>query len=486
MRRTRPAPDAQRGTAPADPRGALVAVSLALFCIQLDFFALNLALPAISTTFGVSEQAVQWTLSAYMLTLGSLFIVGGRLGDILGRRRLLLLGTAVFGLASAGAALAGSLEVLVGFRVLQGVGAAVMFPVGIAVISNAYPPDGRAKALGLGFAVANIGTALGPFVGGGLAQGPGWRWIFWLLVPLCAASVLVGLRYVPDSSDPAASRRVDLLGAGLVALGVAAIGLGVDLADTAGLLSVAAVGPVVLGVGALVVFCLHESRTPAPLIDLALFRNPPFDLVTALGAVANIAFGVTVFISSLYLQVVRGLTPLTAGLVFLAPSVLVASAGPIGARLQSRFRPTLVMAGAGVLSGVAIALLSLVTPWWLYVPVFAVCGLGLGLGWTFANMATQEVVPSERAGEASGVVLTILVTTGGIGLAASSSLVSALERSGHDAAQAFATTLQVVAVACLAAAVVALLVRAVLVRRGLVAPLDMTVPWPAAAQQETA
>jgi len=197
--RSRPAPRTRRLLSDlARRRGTLAAVSAALFGIQLDFFALNLALPGISRTFTAGAQAVQWTLSGYMLSLGALFIVGGRLGDILGRRSALLAGCALFTGTVIGAALAPSLAVLVAFRVLQGAGAGLIFPVGIAAVTNAVPGNGRAKALGLTFALANVGTALGPFVGGALAQGLGWRWIFWTLVPVSGSALVLTLRFVPQ------------------------------------------------------------------------------------------------------------------------------------------------------------------------------------------------------------------------------------------------------------------------------------------------
>ncbi|WP_371502170.1 MFS transporter [Kitasatospora sp. NBC_00374] len=148
-------------------------MAVALFCIQLDFFALNPAIPGISAELDVSVPAAQWTLSAYMLALGCLFIVGGRIGDVFGRRGALLTGTALFAAASVGCAPAPGLGALVAARVVQGVGAVLVLPVSVAVISNVFPAESRARALGAAFGIANIGTALGPFVGGGLTEGPG-------------------------------------------------------------------------------------------------------------------------------------------------------------------------------------------------------------------------------------------------------------------------------------------------------------------------
>lgn len=454
-------------------RGTLAAVALAMFCIQLDFFALTLALPDMARSFAVTAQSAQWTLSGYMLSLGSLFIVAGRIGDIVGRKRAFGTGCLLFTATMIGAALAPSLPVLVLFRVLQGAGAGLMFPVGIALVTNAYPEDRRARALGLTFALANIGTALGPFVGGSLAQGPGWRWIFWLLVPFSTLAAAATLRYAAESRDPTASRRIDFPGAAIVAIGVAAISAGFDRGSTVGWSDWSTIGLLVAGLAFLALFPVRERRTRAPLIDLALFRNLPFDLVTFMGAICNTCYAVTIFVVSLYLQNARGLSPTMAGVVFLSMATLVALAGPVAARLEPHFRPTLVMAAAATIAGLGLILLTLVTSWWAYVPVFAICGFGLGLGWTFTNIATQEVVGPDRAGEASGVVLTFLVTTGGVGLAGAASIIGGLLRAGHDAASAYNTTLLAFALLALAASAAVLATRHMLVRRGLMKPLSM-------------
>ncbi|PRH75853.1 MFS transporter [Streptomyces solincola] len=480
-----PGPDAG-GTAPAVPasgagagpgdraarRGAFAAVALALFCIQVDFFALNLAIPGISAELAVTPAAAQWTLSAYMLAVGCFFIVGGRLGDVFGRRRTLLAGAALFTAGSVACALAPGLGALVAARIVQGIGAALVFPVSVSVITNVFPEAGRARALGAVFGVANIGTALGPFVGGGLTEGPGWRWIFWLVAPLSALSLLIALLKVPDSRDPDAPRQLDLPGCLTVVVGLAALTLAVERGSAWGWdhpRTLVAFGIAVLA-GAL--FMLRERRARHPLIDLGLFRNVPYVLVTGMGSIANMGYGVTVFLATLYLQGVRGLSPLAAGVVFLAPAVLVALTGPLGGWLSPRVRPTAVMALAGVVAGTGMLALSVVEAWWLYVPVFAWCGLGLGLGWTFSSVATQQVVPPARAGEASGVLLTFLVTLGAIALAAAASALTALtpERPPEEA---YDLILRVGGVVILAAAAVVMAVRRRLVRRGVLPPLSV-------------
>lgn len=422
--------------------GALAAASIALFCIQLDFFALNLAIPGIATEMRVSVSAAQWTLSAYMLSIGCLFIIGGRLGDLLGRRPVLLTGVALFAAASVGCALAPGLGLLVAARVVQGMGAALIFPLTVSVITNAFPESVRARALGAMFAIANAGTAVGPFVGGGFTDGPGWRWIFWLLAPLSGLALLIALWYVPDSRDESAPRQVDVPGCLAVMTSLAALTFAVERGsawgwDHAAILSLFGVSVVA---GAL--FVWRERTCRHPLVDFRLFRNVPFDLVTVMGAVCNMGYAVTVFLATLQLQQLRGLSALLAGTVFLAPAVVVACAGPLGAWLSTRMHPTSVMALAGAVAGSGMIGMSLVWAWWLYIPVFTWCALGLGLGWTFASVATQQVIEPARAGEASGVVLTALVVLGAIALAAAASAISALtpERGPQEAYDAVLRT----------------------------------------------
>ncbi len=458
-------------------RGALIAVSVALFCIQLDFFALNLALPDMARGFHVGPRDAQWTISAYMLTLGSLFIIAGRIGDIFGRRRVLLGGIGVFGIASAACALAPTLAVLVACRVLQGVGAAVIFPVGIAALSNEFPDHARARAMGLAFGIANIGTALGPFVGGGLAQGPGWRWIFWLLVPLTVASLIIAVLTVGDSREENVPRRLDVQGAVLIGCAVAVLSFTVDRASVWGWGSAPTIGGFIVTGGLLATFLAREARTRFPLVNLTLFRNVPYVLVTELGAVSNIGYAVTVFAVTLYLQFVRGLSPLTAGFVFVVPSLMVALSGPIGARLGNHARPSAVMAGAGVVAGCGLLALTFVHSWPAYIIIFGVTGFGLGLGWTFSNIGTQEAVRPERAGEASGVTLTIIVTAGGVGVAAAASAIAGLDASGASLHTAIDSVLRTLAAIMVGAAAVTMAVRHQLVRRGLAAPLSMKVDW---------
>jgi EmrB/QacA subfamily drug resistance transporter len=475
-----------RAASAARPTGVLIAISLALFCVNTDFFALNLALPTMARGFGVGARSIQWTISAYMLSVGSLFILAGRVGDIFGRRPTLLAGIAIFGGASLVCAVAPSLGLLIGARVLQGAGAAIIYPVGVAVVSNAVAEQSRARALGIVFGFANLGTAVGPFVGGVLTQGLGWRWVFWALMLTSAVAFAASYFVVPDSSEADTPRRLDVPGAATVVAGIALLSIAIDRGQSWGWGSPKTIVALAAAGSLLVLFLFIEGRVKAPLLDLKLFRNLPYVLVTAMGAVANVVYVTTAFTVTLFLQQVRGLTPFVAGAVFLAPSLMAAMAGPISGRIGKFARPTAVMAGAGLVSGVGVLALTVAHSWPGFILCFAFAGLGFGLGWTFASVGTQDVVSADRAGEASGVLLTILVTAGGIGIAVAATVIEALERSGTSANDAIHWTMRALGIGIIVAAVVVMVVRHQLVRRGLMAPLSMKAPVPTPSDEPAA
>ncbi len=436
-------------------RGTLTAVTLAMFCMEVSFLALMLALPDMARLFGTSPEVTQDALSAYLLSQGATLVVAGRLGDVAGRRRVFAAGCLLFAVTLAGAALAPSLPVLVVFRVLQGAGAGLMLPTGIALLTASYPgADRQGRALGLSFALAAIGTVIGPLFGGWLAGGPGWRWIFWLLAPAAVLTVAVTVRFVPESRMTAPVPSFDVLGAVMVVLAVAAVGTGIDRADSDGW-SGGSIALLAAGLAVIAVFPVRARRAAHPLVDLSVFRNPRFGLILFLGAAGSACHAATVFVVSVDLQDARHLTAVRAGLVFAIMAVLVALASPAGARLRPGTRPVPVLAGAGAISSGALVVLAVVTSWWAYVPALAICGFGLGLGSTVASIASQQVAGPDQAGEVSGIVLTIRTTAAGISLAMTASIVEAFEHGGHGTAAACDRALLIVAVLPVAASLIA-------------------------------
>lgn len=402
---------------------------MALFCVQIDYFAVNLALPRVAAELHSTTTDMQWVVSIYMLTLGAFMVPAGRIADIFGRRRLLLSGVALFAGASVLCAVAPSVPALVGFRALQGIGAAMIFPVSVSVLTNAFLAETAGRAIGMAYGIAGLGNAAGPLVGGILTETVGWRAVFWALVPFAVVSLLIGARVIPETSDPGAPRRIDVAGLALITTGVGLFTLVFDRAPAWGWLSAVTLVAAVAAAGLLVAFVAVERRTPHPLVDLRLFGEPGFAVLVVAGTVANIAYVVTVFLSTLNLQQVRGLNPLAAGLVFVGPSAGAALAGAVSGRIPARFSPTAVMGTGCIAAAVSLAALAFSDGWPLYVAALTACGSTMGFVYAYTTVATQAVVDPARAGEAAGVTLTLLVTLAGVGVAVSG---TALEVLGTD------------------------------------------------------
>ncbi|MFG2770520.1 MFS transporter [Streptomyces sp. NPDC048350] len=415
-------------------RSVIAAAALSMLLVQMDWFALNLTLPVIARDFDEPTTDLQWLVSGYMLTLGAFMITGGRVADVHGRRRTLVCGLAGFGLVSVLCALAPSSGWLVAGRVVQGVTAAFIFPVAVAVVTAYFRDDRQGRAVGTVLAFSAVGTALGPFVGGTLAEHVSWRAVFYLNVPICAAAVFLILRHVPETRDTHASGSLDLRGAVTVAGGLTLFMLGVDQGALWGWAAPATWGCLLAGAALLALFIRIERRSAEPLLDLGLLRNGPFVTLTLAGSLSNVVYCLVAVLSALYLQQARGLSPFTAGLIFLALSVGAGTASYFSGHLAHRWRPEMLMTVAMFLSGTSLLALTWSTPIGLYLVVFAVVGAGLGLGWALTNVATQSYVPETRLAAASGFVLTSLVLLGALAVAVASSVLEALSGSASRAA----------------------------------------------------
>jgi EmrB/QacA subfamily drug resistance transporter len=439
-------------------RWILAAVSMALFCVQIDYFAMNLALPRMAIDLNSTATDLQWVISVYMLALGAFMVPAGRIGDIFGRRCALLAGIALFGLSSALCALAPSATLVIAFRALQGLGAALIFPVSVSVLTNAFPAVRAGHAIGLAYGIAGLGNAAGPLIGGLLTETVGWRWIFWLNVPLTLVALAIGARSITESFDESVPRRIDVTGLALITVGIGLFTLTFDRAPSWGWLSAPTVVAFVCSLAALVVFVIVEKRVPWPLVDLSLLRNPRFTILVTAGTISNIAYGVTIFLSTLYLQQVRGLDPLMAGLAFLGPSAGAALGGAISGRLAASRPPVLVMGLTSVAAALSLAALAASSDWVGYLSALTACGFTLGLVYAFTTVATQAVVRPERAGEAAGVTLTALVTLAGVGVAVSGTVLEMLQLAGISAAGAVDAIVAVLAALLLPAGVVVLVI----------------------------
>jgi EmrB/QacA subfamily drug resistance transporter len=401
---------------------AIAAVAVGMFCVQVDFFALSLALPSMASDLNETTTDMQWVLSAYMIAVGAALIPAGRLGDLRGHRRVVVAGLVIFGGSSLVCGLASSYPLLIAFRSLQGLGAATLLTVSVAAISNAVADERRAAAIGALFGAANVGTALGPFVGGLLTEQLSWRWVFLLNVPLAAVAIVCCLMWLPKTSPTGASVRIDWLGLVLVSGGVVAVAYAADRGGDWGWTSPLFLGCLLLAAVLIAAFILTEQRVPDPLVDLNLFHNRPFVQITVGGTVANIVYAIVVLSTTIYLQEARGLSPILAGVVFLAPSIAVAISGPLAGRLAS-WQPVPVLIPATLIfGGLTLLAVSAVDAWGLYVPLLGLTGFALGLGWALPNIGVQGVVEPSQAGEAAGVSLTAIVALGGVAVAVGGTL----------------------------------------------------------------
>jgi EmrB/QacA subfamily drug resistance transporter len=448
-------------TSPAEPvrlRWILVAVATSLFCVQIDYFAMNLALPRMASDLHSTATDLQWVISVYMLALGAFMVPAGRIGDIFGRRRALLAGIALFGLASVLCALAPSATLVIASRALQGIGAALIFPVSVSVLTNAFAAGRASHAIGLAYGIAGLGNAAGPLIGGLLTETVGWRWIFWLNVPLTLGALAIGAWSVTESFDHTVPRRIDVTGLSLVVVGIGLFTLAFDRAPQWGWLSIWTLAAFAAAALALAVFVVVEKKVRWPLVDLSLARNLRFSVLVIAGTIANIAYVVAIFLSTVYLQQIRELDPLTAGLVFLGPSIGAAFGGILSGRLAASRPPVLVMGVMSVVAALSLGALAASSSWAVYLVALTACGFTLGLVYAFTTVATQAVVRPERAGEAAGVTLTALVTLAGVGVAVSGTVLEMLRHAGMSAAGAIDVVLAVMAALLLPAGVVVLVI----------------------------
>jgi len=387
----------------------------------LDSTVVNIALPAIADEFGSGLAGLQWTLDSYLLTLASLILLGGSLGDRFGRRFIFLIGTVWFALASLLCAVAPTIGVLVAARALQGVGAALLTPVSLAILQTTLVPDDRGRGIAAWSGLVGVATAVGPALGGWLIGSGSWRWIFALNLPIALAVVVISLRYVPESRDEAAAgRRLDLVGAALGAISLAALTYGFIRwgeygADGLVVASLAA------GALALAGFVLLERRLRHPMLPLGLFADRRFtgtNLVT-LGLYA--ALSAALFLLVVRLQNEVGYSPLAAGFATLPVTLLMLAGSDLAGRLAARIGPRLPLTVGPMVAGVGLALLARIGPgsdyWTVVLPGVLVFGLGITLVVAPLTATVLASAADEVAGVASGVNNAVARTAGLLGVA---------------------------------------------------------------------
>jgi EmrB/QacA subfamily drug resistance transporter len=416
----------------------LVGACFGLFLLMLDSTVVSLALPRIRGDIGASAEELQWMLNVYLLTISVLVVTAGRLGDMFGRKRLFLLGMVLFGLGSIVSATAGDPDVLIGGRILQGIGGAPMLALSLAIVVNVFPEKEVPKALGIWAAVSSSALAIGPLVGGVLVE-IDWRVIFWVNLPLVALGGLILIRAAPESSDPAAGHRIDWAGLGALSLGLTTVVLALIQAEAWGSGPVVALA--VVGLASLALFWWIEHRVRSPIVDFDLFRNGPYFGASAAAFCLVGAYWAVIYFQPQYLQLVRGHSPIVCGLLVLPITAPMVFVSPFSGRMIAKFgvRPLMTFGMAlGVAGLIVLTQVGSDTSYGVIVVGYLLFGLALGLVYAPMSTAAMAAMPGANVGIASGVLSMDRCVAGAVALAGTGAIFHALVGSGHSFAGSLA------------------------------------------------
>ncbi len=410
---------------------ALTVLCLGVLMIVLDTTVVNVALPSIRADLGFSEANLAWVVNAYMLTFGGFLLLGGRLGDLYGHRRLFLLGIALFTLASLACGLSDTQGLLVAARGVQGLGGAVVTAVALSLIMNLFTtPADRAKAMGVYGFVCSGGGSLGALLGGALTSAMSWHWVFLINLPIGVAVLLLSLRLLPTMRSTAAHRHLDVAGAVSVTTALLLAVYAVVNGHAAGWISLHTLGLLGGAVALLAIFLFVEAQARAPLIPLGLFRLRNIVVANVVGVLWAAAMFAWFFLSALYLQLVLGYSPLQVGLAFL-PANLIMAAFSLGlsAKMVMRFGIRLPLAAGLLLAALGLALFARAPVEGHFVmdvlPGMLLLGVGAGIAFNPVLLAAMSDVAPSESGLASGIVNTAFMMGGALGLAVLASLAAA-------------------------------------------------------------
>ncbi|WP_328784904.1 DHA2 family efflux MFS transporter permease subunit [Streptomyces canus] len=416
---------------------AVVITSAAGFITALDNLIVTTALPSIREDLGGGLEDLEWTVSAYTLTFAVLLMFGASLGDRFGRRRLFAIGLGIFTAASAAAALAPGMNELIAARAAQGVGAAIVTPLTLTLLSAAVPAERRGAALGVWGAASGIAVATGPLIGGTLTEHLSWQWIFWVNVPLGLALIPLALLRLNESHGPNPS--LDLVGTVLASGGLFGIVYALIRGNADGWTSTTVLGGFIAGTALLVGFVFYELRAKHPMLPMRLFRNRSFSAINAASLLMLLGMFGAIFLLSQYLQTVGGYSPMQAGVRMLPWTAMPMIAGPLAGALSDRIGGAPVVTTGMALNAVGLGLWALaVEPQVSYtalLPALIVCGIGMGMFFApSANLVMSTVRPEEQ-GIASGANNAIREVGGAIGVATLAAVFSA--QGGYGSASMF-------------------------------------------------
>jgi EmrB/QacA subfamily drug resistance transporter len=413
----------------------LGAMCFALFMIMLDNTVVNVALPSIQQDLGASISGLEWTVSGYTLSFAVLLATGGRLGDIFGRRRIFLIGVIIFALSSATAGLAPDATSLVVSRVIQGIGAALMMPGTLSIITDAFPAHERGKAMGTWAGVSALALAIGPVLGGFLTENVSWRAIFYINIPVAIGAVLATLFAVRESRDNSVGRDVDYAGVAVLTVGLTALVLALVEGNGWGWGSSKIIALIAVALVSLPLFVWVENRVKAPIVQFKLLSDRDFLGAIVVASVISFAMLGVFFFLALYMQDILGYTPLEAGIRFLPSTLMMVAIAPIAGRLSDRFGPRWLIGGGLLIVSASLFTFSTIAVDSSYLdllPGFMLLGIGMAMTMSPMTSAAMNAVPVQKAGVASGVLSMFRMVGGSLGVAVTGAIFQGLVRSHLD------------------------------------------------------
>ena len=404
----------------------LFAVSFGLFMIMLDNTVVNVALPSIRQDLGISISELEWVVNGYALTFGVLLLSGGKLADMLGRRRIFMVGLVIFTLSSFFCGFANSASVLIGARVVQGVGAALMNPATLSIITATFPARQRGTAIGIWAGVSAMALAFGPLVGGFITEHFNWSWIFYINVPI-GILALVAARLFIDESKDSGEQRLDFPGLATSAIALFALTYGLIESNQRGWGDALVLGCFVVAAVFFVVFFMLERHQRLPMLDLNLFRNRSFSSANVVMFLIGLAMFGTFFFVSLFVQNVLHFSPIQAGATFLPMTLFIIFVAPIAGKLADRIGPRALMVPGLALVTASLVLFSLQdesSTFWTLLPALLVGGLGMALAMAPTTAAAMHAVPVDKAGVGSAVINSMRQIGGSVGIALTGAIVA--------------------------------------------------------------
>jgi EmrB/QacA subfamily drug resistance transporter len=411
----------------------LFAVSFGLFMIMLDNTVVNVALPTIQDDLHLKTSELEWIVTGYALTFGAFMLTGGKLADLMGRRRIFVIGLIIFTASSLACGLANSAGLLIGARVVQGLGAALMNPATLSIIVATFPPRQRGTAIGVWAGVSALALAIGPLVGGIIAERLSWSWIFFINVPIGVVGVVAAYMLIDESRDTSKEQRPDFPGLATSTIGLFALSYALIEANNFGWTSTRILVSFGIAIVSLVTFLLVEHYQRLPMLELALFRNKRFAGANTVMLLVGLAMFGVFFYVSLYIQNVLGYSPIQAGAAFLPWTVLIVILAPLSGKLSDKYgsRPF-------VTSGMVVLTLTLIlfsrmdenTTFWGLLPAMLLGGVGMSAAMAPTTAAAMQSVSPDKAGVGSAVLNSARQVGGSLGIAIMGAIVAASVKTG--------------------------------------------------------